>query len=134
MAHINVKVSKMDPFRKGVVICVGRTDNALCPVAALAVYTTIRGTNDGPFFILENRTLLTPEQFVKLTKEKHAAGIDSTCYSAHSFRIVVATTASARDVEHSLIQMLGRWKSAAYLLYVRVPRKTIASLTIVLVK
>ena len=50
----NIKASKTDPFQKGVTIYVGCTNNDLCPVAALAVYTTIRGTNDGPFFVLEN--------------------------------------------------------------------------------
>ena len=135
MAQINIKASKTDPFRKGVSICVGRTDNDLCPVAALAAYTTIRGSDNGPFFMLENRTPLTREQFVKMTKEKlAAAGIDSSCYSGHSFRIGAATTASACGVEDSLIQTLGRWKSAAYLLYVQVPREKLASLTTVLSK
>ena len=94
MAQINIKASKTDPFRKGVTICVGRTNNDLCPVAALAAYTTIRGSNEGPFFVLENQTPLTREQFVKMTKEKlTAAGVDSSRYSGHSFRIGAATTA-----------------------------------------
>ena len=111
MAQINIKASKTDPFRKGVTICVGHTDNDLCPVAALAAYTTIRCSNNGPFFLLENQAPLTREQFVKTTKAKlTAAGIDSTCYSGHNFRIGAATTASAYGVD-SLIQTLGRWKS-----------------------
>ena len=135
MAQINIKASKTDPFRKGVTICVGRTDNDLCPVAALAAYTTIRGTNDGPFFVLENRAPLTREQFVKMIKGKlSAAGINPSCYSGHSFRIGAATTAAACGVEDSLIQTLGRWKSAAYLLYVRVPRERLANLSTVLAK
>ena len=94
----------------------GRTDNDLCLVAALAACVTIRGSNNGPFFMLKNRTPLTREQFVEMTKEKTAAGISSSCYPGHSFRIGAATTASACGVEDSLIQMLGYWKSAAYLL------------------
>ena len=58
------------------------TDNDLCPVAALAACKTIRGSDNGPFFILKNQTPLTLEQFVKVTKEKlTAGGIDSSCYS-----------------------------------------------------
>ena len=135
MVQINIKASKTDPFRKGVTICLGRTNSDLCPVAALAAYTTIRGCEDGPFFYFENRAPLTREQFVKMTKAKlAAAGIDPTSYSGHSFRIGAATTASAYGVEDSLIQTLGRWKSAAYLLYVRVPRERLAHLSTVLAK
>ena len=36
MAQVNIKASKTDPFRKGVSIYIGRTNNGLCPVAALA--------------------------------------------------------------------------------------------------
>lgn len=134
-AQIQIKASKTDPFWKGVTIHVGRTNNDLCPVAALAAYTTIRGNHKGPFFVLENQAPLTREQFVKLTKEKlAAAGIDSSFYSGHSFRIGAATTAAACGVEDSLIQTLGRWKSAAYLLYVRVPREKLANLTTILAK
>jgi len=35
-------VSKADPFRKGVVIYLGRTDNDLCPVGAIAAYLAVR--------------------------------------------------------------------------------------------
>ena len=70
LAQIKIKASKTDPFRKGVTICVGRTNNDLCPVAALAAYTTLRGSNEGPFFVLENRAPLTRERFVRMTKEK----------------------------------------------------------------
>ena len=119
LAQVNLKASKIDPFRKGVAICIGRTNNDLCPVAALAAYVTIRGTSKGPFFILENQIPLARECFVKMTREKFmAAGVDATHmhYSGHSFRIGAATTASACGIEDSLIQTLGRWKSAAYLL------------------
>ena len=73
MAQINIKTSKTDPFQKGVSICVGRTNNNLCPVAALAAYTTIRGSNEEPFYVLENQAPLTREQFIKMTKEKLTA-------------------------------------------------------------
>ena len=57
LARINIKASKTGPFRKGVIICVGRTNNDLCPVAALAAYTTIRGADNGPFFMFETEHL-----------------------------------------------------------------------------
>ena len=48
-------------------------------------------------------------------------GLEAEQYAGHSFRIGAATTA---DVNDALIKTLGRWKSDAYTLYVRVPRKT----------
>ena len=38
-----------------------------------------------------------------------------------SFRIGAATTAAEQGIEDSTIQLLGSWKSTAYLTYVRPP-------------
>ena len=54
-----------------------------------------------------------------------AAGIDTTRYVGHSFRIGAATTAAACGIQDSLIKTLGRWESAAYMLYVRTPVETL---------
>ena len=124
--QVNIKASKTDPFRKGVATLIGRTNNDLCPVSASAAYITIRGSNEGPFFLLQYQAPLTREHFVKMTRDKlTAAGVDASHYSGHSSRIGAATMASAYEVEDSLIQTLGHWKSAAYLLYVRVPGRFI---------
>ena len=56
-------------------------------------------------------------------------GVDSDKYAGHSFRIGAASTAAAVGVEDSLIQTLGRWKSSAYLSYVRVPSERLASVS-----
>ena len=50
-------------------------------------------------------------------------------YAGHSFRIGAATTAAAAGVEDSIIKTLGRWESAAYLLYLRIPRERLAALS-----
>lgn len=135
LAQVIIKALKTDPFRSGVAICIGRTNNDLCPVVALTAYITIRGFKEGPFFLLENRTPLTRECFVKMTREQlTAAGVDAGHYLGHSFRIGAATMASAYGVDDSLIQTLGRWKSAAYLLYIRVPREKLTNLSTVLAK
>eukprot|EP00731_Ephydatia_muelleri_P020051 Em0012g876a len=57
------------------------------------------------------------------------AGIDRSSYAGHSFRIGAATSAAAAGVEDSMIQTLGRWKSSAYLVYVRVPRERLAAIS-----
>ena len=57
-----------------------------------------------------------------------AANIDFQGYSGHSFRIG-AITAAAAGVPVRTIKMLGRWTSDTYLLHVRTPRETLASVS-----
>ena len=48
---LRLKASKTDPFRKGVEIVLGRTQNAVCPVSALLSYLVIRGNRSGFLFL-----------------------------------------------------------------------------------
>ena len=48
-----------------------------------------------------------------------AAGLDTSGYSGHSFRIGSATSAARVGLEDSLIKSLGRWESSAYQRYIR---------------
>ena len=57
------------------------------------------------------------------------AGIDSSLYSGHSFRIGAASTAAANGVVDSLIQTLGRWKSSAYLAYIKIPSENLSAIS-----
>ena len=124
---LRIKTSKTDPFRQGVDVCLGRTDNALCPVAALLAYVSRRGTNPGPLFVFDDGSPLTREALVREVRGALAmAGIDAAQYSGHSFRSGAATTAAAAGVEDSVIKILGRWQSSAYQVYVKLPRESLA--------
>jgi hypothetical protein len=52
LVSVNIKASKADPFRKGVVIYLGRTHKFLCPVAAVEAYLAVSRSTPGPFFML----------------------------------------------------------------------------------
>ena len=59
-----------------------------------------------------------------------AAGLDAALFAGHSFHIGAATSAPAAGVEDALIKILGRWQSSAYLHYVRVPRESLADVSV----
>ena len=50
-------------------------------------------------------------------------------YSGHSFRIGAASSAAAAGVPNHLIKAMGRWNSEAYLLYMKTPPETLASIS-----
>lgn len=127
---VRLKASKTDPFRTGINIFVGRTDNELCPVSAVLAYMTRRGAGSGPLFQFQDGTPLTQTRFVvEIRKALAAAGVDCRPYSGHSFRIGAATTAAERGVGDTTIKTLGRWKSSAYQAYVRLQRSHLAEIS-----
>ena len=132
--EVCIKASKTDPFRKGVTIYIGVTGGDLCPVAALLSYMVLRGSHNGPLFVFANGDHLTRERFVaQLRQALSTAGVDSTLYAGHSFRIGAATTAAMCGIQDSLIKTLGRWESSAYMVYIRTPPSTLVAVSRTLV-
>ena len=124
VVKLTIKQSKTDTFRQGVDIFLGRTSSRICPVSALTTYLAERGSSPGPLFTLPHGSPLTRHHLVDVVKCcLRTGGLDDLAYNGHSFRIGAATTAAARGLEDSLTQPLGRWKSSAYLRYVRIPRQ-----------
>lgn len=98
---------------------------------AVTAYLAVRGRSSGPFFRFKSGKPLSREVLVvKLREALGESGVDVTRYSGHSFRIGAATAAAAAGLEDSLIKTLGKWRSAAYLLYVRVPGEKLASVAV----
>ena len=54
------------------------------------------------------------------------AGYPSAQFAGHSFWIGSATSAAHVGLEDSSIQALGRWSSAAFLVYIRTPAAEVA--------
>ena len=57
------------------------------------------------------------------------AGFHSRDYSGQSFCIGAASTAAANGIEDFLIQTLGRWKSSAYLAYIKLHPSVLAAVS-----
>ena len=127
---VTIKQSKTDPFRQGVTIFLGRTDTQLCPVAALLAYLAVRGPGEGPLFRFEDGRALTRTRLVTEVRRSLAGcNLRPQDYSGHSFRIGAATTAAACGASAETIMTLGRWKSQAYRLYIRLPSEQLARLS-----
>jgi len=130
LVRIHLRKSKTDQLGKGADIYLGRTDEDLCPVAALLAYMAVRGGEPGPLFRLCDGRWLTKEIFVaRVRYALSVLGYDSTSYAGHSFRIGAATAAAERGIEDSIIKILGRWESSAYQLYVRSSQQTLKSVS-----
>lgn len=130
VVRARIKASKTDQFLKGVDIFVGQTENVLCQVRALMSYMARRGCAQGPFFRFEDHRLLTKDHFIaKVRDALSSAGIDAKPYSGHSFRIGTATMAGKKGLSSEKIQTLGGWESSAYLLYIRLSREELSSVS-----
>ncbi len=128
--EVRIKASKTDPFRQGISLFIGKVASDLCPVSAILAYMVVRGKSEGPLFRFRDRKPLTRQKLVTAVKNAlEKAGVDPGQYSGHSFRIGAATTAAARGLEDSTVRTLGRWKSLAYLEYIRIPREQLAAHT-----
>ncbi len=90
--EIYLKASKTDPFRQGVSVVIGKTDNDICPVSAGLAYMVSRGSSPGQFFRFVDGRGLTRDRFVKAVRSAlSAAGVDASLYAGHSFRIGAAS-------------------------------------------
>ena len=128
--QITLKQSKNDQFRAGTTICLGKTTHTVCPVDALVQYLVVQGGTPGPLFLLPSNQSLTRASFSSaLNKAFQELHMDHRQFNTHSFRIGAATSAKHAGVSDSHLKALGRWKSDAYLKYVRLSPKDLARLS-----
>ena len=127
---VTLRQSKTDVFGTGVTLYLGRTQDILCPVAAVLAYMAIRPPGAGPLFIHQDGTPLSRTQLVSKVRETLSnAGLQVGGFSGHSFCIGAASTAAQAGIPDSLIQTLGRWKSAAFLSYLRTSQQQLLSVS-----
>ena len=112
----------------GHTVCLGRSSDDLCPVAAMLAYIAIRGDRPGPLFLLEDGRYLTPAILTEHLREALSdLGLDPLQFAGHSLRIGDATSAAEKGLEDSTIRALGRWRSDAYHRYIRLPHSHLAT-------
>ena len=117
--EICIKGSKTNQLHLGSTVSLSATGAALCPVAALLNYLIARDSAPGPVFTQQDTTSLRWKWFIaKIQQALSAAGMPGSSFNGHSFRIGMATTASAADIPKTTIKTLGRWRSMAYQGYI----------------
>ena len=105
----------MDQGRVGCQVVLGKANNELCPVTAV----TVLGGCPGALFQWQEGTPPSKAKFVEAIRQGlPAANLPALQFSGHSFRIGAATTATMVGLQNSAIQMLGRWRSDCYQLYI----------------
>ena len=114
--ELTLPVSKTDPFRRGITLTVAAAGDQACAVRSLrhlfkwkaAPYETLFQI-DGSF----TRQMVTSQ----LRQILKSLGVEGH-YSGHSFRRGAATSARNAGLSEEEIQLLGRWKSDSYRLYI----------------
>ena len=103
-------------------------EQPVCLVSRLLEYLALRGCSPGPLFCWPDNTPVNREYFVRSLQEAlQFCDLDHTRYKSHSFRIGAASWAAANGMSDAQIRLFGRWKSNAFLRYIRTP--TIGKLT-----
>ena len=117
---IHLRVSKTDPFGRGVHVYLGRTGSVICPVATSLSFVAVCPSHlTGPLLRFLDGSTLTRTFLISAVKRAlAAAGVNPSRYSGHSFRIGAATSAALTGMPDHTIKMLARWESSAYALYV----------------
>ena len=77
----------------------------------------------------KSKYLLTNRNFIfshsALSTALKFCGLDPTRYKGHSFRIGAATHAADKGMSDAQIRTMGRWKSNAFLKYIRLQSMSI---------
>ena len=118
---IRLEESKGDTRREGAVISFNAIPEASCPLKLLAEYLAVRPRSGGigPLFLKQDGSPMSAAWFrAHLKKECEAAGFKGD-FNAHSLSIGAATDAANKGIPAYTIKLLGRWKSDAFLRYLR---------------
>ena len=92
---------------------------ASCPVAALDRYLRMRGETQGPLFLHRDGRPVACREFQSALASLLRSLGERGRLSSHSFRIGGATHAARAGLSAVAIQRLGRWRSNAFMRYIR---------------
>ena len=97
---------------------------------AMMAYLPVRRDTGIPLFHFKDGKPLTRDRFVNKLQDN--VRICQGSYSGQSFQAGPATTATQHGIPDATIQLLGRWQSTTYLVYIKTPWDKLASSTVTL--
>ena len=127
-ATIHLPTCKTDPFSKGSTIHLFATGEVTCPVQTLLRIWNPHAAGrfrDQLLFAADGHGLLSRPTFIRclrhlvgLTEARYHWGLQQHLFAGHSLRRGGASSLAARGVPDRIIQMLGRWSSDCYRIYI----------------
>ena len=123
---IRIKASKTDPFRVGCSIRIGASARSTCAIRAMQRYIAGITAQAGPLFRFSSGEYLTRHHMSQFLAASFPGRMD---ISTHSFRIGGASAAASAGCSDHQIQALGRWRSDAFLVYLRYSEQDILQLS-----
>ena len=115
--ELTLPLSKTDPFRKEVTLSITSALDDAYPISSL--YNLFKRFSSNPSLLLFNPGRPFTRKLVTDVLRTTLRGLGySGNYSSHSFRRGAATSARDTGLSDDEIQLLGRWKSDLYRLYI----------------
>jgi hypothetical protein len=123
---LQLRTSKTDPFRRGVKLFISGAP----AVSALLIYLSFHSQeyrhNPNNYLFIERQNsanaILKRSSMINMTRAVISSlGLHGDDYHGHSFRRGGATSLSMKQVPDHLIQVLGRWASQCFKLYIDIP-------------
>lgn len=132
--ELTLPASKTDSFRKGKTLTIAASSDIACPVQAMKRLqaTDHHRSPASPLFCLgrHQQQALTREHVVKSLQDVAiTAGLENGAWNGYSFRRGAATWAAKMGIPEGDIQLLGRWRSDAYKVYIEYSRNKRISLS-----
>ena len=117
--ELSLPSSKTDPFRRGINLLISAAGDEACAVRSVhRLLTQFPAPLSAPLFFTSSDPFTKQQVIGTLRSALAQVGIKPGHYSGHSFRRGAATSAKDAGLTDSEIQMLGRWKSSSYRLYI----------------
>ena len=123
---IHLRTSKTDVFRRATTIRVFATGSSDCPVQAMATWMAIRRAGrNAPLFQRRKGRNLTRQRLTHVLRNTlERLGFEGKAYASHSLRAGGAVSLAAAGYGTETIMLLGRWKSASFMVYLAMSNHT----------
>ena len=123
---VTLSASKIDSFRKEVSIFIATTNDAVCAVILLRnLFKRFLASAFAPLFQDHHSKIFSADRVTTILRNAITNLEHESNYSGHFFRRSAATEVRNAGVPDDLIQLLRRWKSEAFLLYIEFNKKYI---------